>query len=166
MYRFVNGSRPFASPLPVNLSQVAGPPLYFHYGQHNICYRWCMEDGVEYGWTVERLKLMTLCSLLNGEPTAARRFTALLKKTTFHKDWAKQYEACTHNPKLVLGDEALSPILPYLRDDNFLTSDQSQLELFLFEHLLGTPNNNRQQEELAQRTMFYYRSNHQKLVEP
>ena len=166
MLTFPEGSKHPDAPFAIRMVHTIGKQVYLQYGIPNYCYRWCMEDGVEYGWTVERLKLMTLCSLLNGEPTAARRFTALLKKTTFHKDWAKKYEACTHNPKLVLGDEALSPILPYLRDDNFLTSDQSQLELFLFEHLLGTPNNNRQQEELAQRTMFYYRSNHQKLVEP
>ena len=56
-------------------------------------------------------------------------------------------------------------ILPLLRDDNFLTADQSQQELFLIEHIMSTPGATLEQRRLADFTMSYYRNNRQKLVE-
>jgi hypothetical protein len=56
--------------------------------------------------------------------------------------------------------------LPLLRNDNFLTSDQSQLEHFLIEHILSAPGNTREQQELTRFTMRYYRSNRSKIIEP
>ena len=32
-----------------------GRPLYMHYGIPNYCFRWCVENGVEYGWRVDNL---------------------------------------------------------------------------------------------------------------
>ena len=143
-----------------------GKRLYLEYGIPNYCYRWCMEDGVEYGWTIERLKLMTLCSLINSEFVAAQHYINLLKKTDFHRSWARHYQDMLYRPSVIAGDPALKPILPLLRDDNFLTSDQSQLEHFLFEHILSTSGGTREQEELARFTMRYYRRNKCKIIEP
>ena len=46
------GARPNA-PFLVRLAHVGGKALYYHYGQENYCYRWCMEDGVTFGWRTE-----------------------------------------------------------------------------------------------------------------
>jgi hypothetical protein len=124
-----------------------------------------MEDGVEYGWTTGILKLMAKCSLLNKEPQAAQKFLNLLGKTDFNKEWARKYNAYVQKPQLIAGDKELRPILPLLRNDDFLTADQSQLEMFLVEHILSTPGNVREQQELARLTMYYYRNNRHKLVE-
>jgi hypothetical protein len=140
--------------------------LYLQYGIPNYCYRWCMEDGVEYGWTVERLKLMTKCSLLNGELVAAQRFINALKKTDFHRKWALKYEEYIHRPNLIGQDPELKPILPLLRTDNFLTSDQSQEEWFLIEHILSSPGETREQKALSAFTMQYYQRNRQQIIEP
>jgi hypothetical protein len=93
-----------------------------------------MEDGVEYGWDVETLKLMTRCALLNGEPVVAQRFVNMLKKTMFHKAWAKRYEAFIRQPKLMEGDAGLQTIARLMQTDDFLTADQAQIERFLMEH--------------------------------
>ena len=165
MLSYPNGAKRPQAPFPVRLVHTYGKMLYLEYGIPNYCYRWCMEDGVEYGWTVGRLKLMALCSLLNGEAVAAQRMLNLLKKTDFHRSWARHYEAYLHNPRLVLQDDGLRPILPLLRTDNFLTADQSQQELFLIEHILSTPGTTHEQQELARRTAYYYKHNRRKLVE-
>jgi len=161
-----NGAKRPDAPFSTRLVHTVGRMLYLEYGLPNYCYRWCMEDGVEYGWTAERLKLMTLCSMLNGEITATQRFLNLLKKTDFHRPWALRYEALLYQPQRYANDPRLHPILPLLRSDNFLTADQSQLELFLIEHLLSSPGANRQQKDLANFTMRYYQKNRYSLVEP
>jgi hypothetical protein len=166
MSLYPNGSARPGAPFPVRMVHTYGKRLYLEYGIPNYCYRWSMEDGVEYGWTVERLRLMVLCSLVNGEFTAAQHYINLLKKTDFHDSWARRYQDLLYRPPLIANDPALKPILPLLRNDNFLTSDQSQLEHFLIEHILSTPGNTREQQELARFTMRYYRTNRSKIIEP
>jgi hypothetical protein len=163
--QYPDGARRPDAPFSTRLVHTYGKMLYLELGLPNYCYRWSMEDGVEYGWTVERLKLMTLCSLLSGEFTAAQRFLNLLKKTDFHPSWARHYEQCLHKHALIAADGRLKPILPLLRSDNFLTADQSQEEMFLIEHLLSTPGTTLEQQELANFTMFYYRHNRRNYVE-
>lgn len=165
MFKYPNGAKRPNTSLPVRTVHTQGKLLYLHYGIPNYCHRWCMEDGVEYGWSVEKLRLMAQCALLNNEPVAAMRFVNLLSKTDFHKDWAKQYGAYIQEPKLVFRDKELGPILPLLRKDNFLTGDQSQLEMFLIEHILSSQGATREQQELANLTQYYYRNNRFKLVE-
>lgn len=134
MFSYPNGAARANAPFPVRLIHTVGKQLYLAYGVPNYCYRWCMEDGVEYGWTAERLKLMTLCSLVNGELDAAQHYVSLLKKTTFHRQWARHYQEYIHNPRLVADDPELGVVLHLRRQDNFLTADQSQMEQFLLEH--------------------------------
>ena len=162
---YPEGAKRPAAPFTIHTVHTAGKLLYLQYGIPNYCYRWCMEDGVEYGWSVERVRLMTMCSLLNGEFVAAQRYVNLLKKTDFHKQWAKRMEACIQDPSLIVRSPELRHILPLLRSDNFLTADQSQQELFLIEHILSTQGETQEQIRLAEFTMGYYRNNRQKLVE-
>ena len=162
---YPDGAKHPAAPFTVHTVHTAGKLLYLQYGIPNYCYRWCMEDGVEYGWSVEKLKLMTMCSILNNEFVAAQRYVNLLKKTDFQKQWAKHMEACIQDPRLIGCSPELRHILPLLRNDNFLTADQSQQELFLIEHILSTQGDTQEQIRLAEFTMDYYRNNRQKLVE-
>jgi hypothetical protein len=97
---------------------------------------------------------MVKCSLLNGETMAAQRYLSLLKKTLFHRQWAQRYQAYVRQPRLMINDAEFKAIFPLLRDDDFLTSDQSQLELFLIEQLASSPGRTAEQRELA---AFCYR---------
>ena len=140
----------------VHAVHTVGKMLYLQYGLPNYCYRWCMEDGVEYGWSVEKLKLMTKCSLLNGETEAAMRYLSLIRKTDFHRRWAEKYEAYVRQPALMARDAEFQGIFPLLRDDDFLTSDQSQLEPFLIEHLASSPGETPEQLELRNIYFKFY----------
>ncbi|MBR1934310.1 MAG: hypothetical protein IJ841_11605 [Prevotella sp.] len=165
MLSYPEGAHRPDAPFSIRLVHTVGKMLYLQYGLPNYCYRWCMEDGVEFGWTVERLKLMAKCSLLNGEHVAAQRYLNMLKKTDFHRAWARKYERYLHDHRLMEQDTELRAIRPLMRADNFLTADQSQLELFLIEQILSTPGKIPEQRELARRTMFYYRNNPHELAE-
>ena len=147
LFHYPEGAKRPNAPFPMRMVQTVGKRLYLEYGIPNYCYRWCMEDGVEYGWTVEKLKLMTLCSLLNGETTAAQRFINMLKKTDFHQSWARCYETFIHNNQLTEQDTNLQAIADIMRHDSFLTSDVSQIERFLIEHFSTAENSSPQLQE-------------------
>ena len=149
MYRYPNGAQPAKSPFTPSLVHWDGKMLYYHYGIPNYCYRWCMEDGVEYGWSVEKLKLMAKCSLVNGEMEAAQKYISTLKKTLFHRRWAMRYEEYIHNPRLVVEDEEMLPILHLRSEENYLSGDEAQTERFLIEHLAGTESQDPMLQEQA-----------------
>ncbi len=98
MFHYPEGATPQNVPWRVHMTQVGGKLIYYHYGKENFCYRWCMEDGVEFGWKAETLKFMARTSLLNREWVVARKYLDLLKKTTFHRPWAEHYEKLLANP--------------------------------------------------------------------
>ncbi|MBR5060741.1 MAG: hypothetical protein IKX24_01200 [Prevotella sp.] len=131
MYRYKNGDKRCEAPFMVRLTQTGGKLLYLHYGQTNFCYRWCLEDGVEYGWRIEYYKFMLKCSLLNNEMVVAQKYIDILKKTKYYAKWAEQYEPYTKNAELIKKDKELGPILPMLSQKDLLTSDNTLIEIYL-----------------------------------
>ena len=149
MYDYPNGAKAANCPFATRMVQWDGKMLYLQYGIPNYCYRWCMEDGVEYGWRVDYLKLMVKCSIVNAEWAAAQKYISMLKKTLFHKDWAKRYEQYVHNPRLVAEDPELLPIVRMMSNDNYLSGDNAAAERFLIEHFAGSESKNPYVQEQA-----------------
>ena len=135
LYHYKNGDKAPDASFPVRMAQAGGKIVYYNYGQLNFCYRWCLEDGVEYGWRVEYYKYMLRCSLLNGELTVAQKYIDILKKTKFHKEWAERYEPYVKNPSLIKKDPGMEPITHLLKAEDILASDNSLIEIFLLNHL-------------------------------
>lgn len=142
MFCFPIGARRPNAPFSVRLVHTYGKMLYLQYGLPNYCYRWCMEDGVEYGWTVEKLKLMTLCALVSNEKAAAQKYLSLLGKTSFHKRWVRHIAQLMQHPQHIAAAPELAAILRMMQSDNYLTNDMSQAESFLLEHFSTTQSNN------------------------
>lgn len=136
MYHYRTGAKAPNTPIPIRMTQVIGRDIYYHYGQLNYCYRWCLEDGVEMGWRAEYLKYLVRCSLLNGEDRVARKYINILKKTKFHREWAEQQEKFLGNEKALKADKGYAPIFHMLNYDDVLASDQSLVEQFLMQHFL------------------------------
>lgn len=148
MYNYPDGSRKVDSPFEVRMAQYGGKNIYLHYGLPNYCYRWCLEDGVEYGWRAVYLKFLVRCALLNDEWQVAKKYIDLLKQTRFHRQWAEQYEplarpryettvqamdtqmVCKPTTLIDVHPE-LGPIRQIMSDGDVLGSDQSLVELFL-----------------------------------
>ena len=131
MFHYPEGGIEPKAPFTVRMAQTGGKMLYYHYGKQNFCYRWCMEDGVEYGWKVEYLKFMVKNSLLNGDHKVARKYINLLKKTWFHKDWALQYETYVNQPALLKTNKEFKPILQLMNYKDQLDGDNTLVELYL-----------------------------------
>jgi hypothetical protein len=122
------------------LMHQGGNPLYFHYGKINFCYRWCMENLVEYGMNVQQLKYMVKCSLMNGELALAQKYNQVLQQTFFFKSWAKKYQRYIDNHSSFKGEPELKSIIPLLGYEDRLENDAGQLDNYLlnsFAHLQG-----------------------------
>lgn len=117
--------------LQIRLTQVAGKQLYYNYGKLNFCYRWCMEDGVEFGWKVEFIKLMAKSALLKSEWKVAEKYLNILKQTRYHREWAEKYEAFMYHPELMAEDPTLAPICKLKEYGDRLDGDNSLVELYL-----------------------------------
>ena len=131
MYHFKNGDKACNAPFKVRMTQTGAKILYLHYGQLNFCYRWCLEDGVEYGWRVDYYRYMLKCALMNGEYAVAQKYIDILIQTKYYADWAQQYEAYIKDPSLIKKDKEFEPILHMLSPNNRLTSDNTLIEIYL-----------------------------------
>ena len=126
MFFYKNGSKAYAAPFGMRLMLVAGPLIYYQYGMLNYCNRLCIEMGVEFGWSVENLKLLAKCAILRNEETQARRYLNLLKYTTFYSEWAEQAKTL---PEL----KTVKRMMHYV---NTLSGDQGNIENFLMSRLV------------------------------
>lgn len=141
MYHFRNGDKQCVAPFMVRMTQTGGKMLYLHYGQLNFCYRWCLEDGVEYGWRVEFYKYMLKCSLLNGEMAVAQKYIDILKQTKYYADWAESYEQYVENPKLLRLNTELGPVMHMMKTEDVLTSDNTLIEIYLLNIFANSDSN-------------------------
>lgn len=133
LFLYPEGARQQTAEWNVRLTQIAGKLLYYNYGKLNFAYRWCMEDGVEFGWRVETLKFMARAAMLKGEDKAAHKYFDLLKLTRNHREWAKHYETFIGHPDKMRDDPELMPIT-YLKEyGNRLDSDNTLVELYLMQ---------------------------------
>ena len=121
--------------LQVHITQLAGPMVYYQYGQLNYAYRWAIENSVEYGLTVRNMKTLIRCAVMNQELDVAYKYITLLKTTLFHRRWAKQYEQMLLNSTLLLQSSEFQNIAPLVDDDqNELDTDDGLPEKWLLEH--------------------------------
>ena len=138
MFHYLDGGEAPESPLQIRLMQVGGKMLYYHYARMNFCYRWCLEDAVEYGWKVDYLKYMVRTSLISGELGLAQKYINTLKKTLFYREWAEKYEKMVRNPQLIAKDREMASILPLYQYEDQLDGDNSLVEIYLLNYFAHT----------------------------
>lgn len=85
------------APMALKMQYIGGYDTYFYYGRMNYCYRWCMENSVEYGWRPEYLKNAARSMIAAGEYRLAKRYLRILKHTMFHDSWAENMEKLIEN---------------------------------------------------------------------
>jgi hypothetical protein len=151
MFTYPEGATLQNAPWRVHMAQIGGKLVYYHYGKENFSYRWCMEDGVEFGWKAETFKLMARTSLLNQEWEVARKYLNYLKQTRFHRQWAEHYELLLKSPdafdlekleasvkagKPLMSERDLkefAPIMHLMTYPNRLDGDNTLVEMYLMQ---------------------------------
>lgn len=132
VYSFPIADTEYNSPLPnLALRTTCSRNLLYRLGRINDCYRWSMEDMVEYGPKVEYLKYLAKCALMNGEPKLAKRYLNLLSKTMFHKNWADKYLDYANHPEKIEQDLEFVSIKPLMAYNNHIGGDGGLIESYL-----------------------------------
>ena len=149
MYHYRTGAKASNAPMKVNMTQIVGSAIYYQYGQANYCYRWCLEDGVEYGWRIEHLKLMTRCAMVNGEYAVAKKYIDQLKHTRFHRDWAINQEQFLNHPEKMKDDAEYAIIQRLLMKEDHLGSDNGLAEMYLMNVLMDINSTDPMVQELT-----------------
>ena len=147
MYRYIDGSKSCQDPVPVRMMQVCGYSMYYNYGLINYCHRWCLEQGVEFGFRAEYLKYLMRCALVNGEFKEARKYASILKHTRYHKAWAEKYERFIGQPNLMKANAEFSPIFHLMTGGDELGSDQMMAEKFIMERFLRSHSDDKLYQE-------------------
>lgn len=127
------------SPLKVKLTHTGGKMTYFQYGYFMFCYRWCMENAVEYGWKNEYMMHAVRCMIGESDFKLAGRYIKNLKSTLFHAGWAEEQEAIIAEAEkdietLKTHKEYEKPIR-FCNYEDYLAEDNSFVESFLMNHL-------------------------------
>ena len=119
MFTYPDGGVLPVAAVGVHMTHTDGNLIYYHFGRFNYCYRWCMENSVEYGWRHEYLKSAVRSMLLSGEYRLASRYISILKKTMFHKAWAEEMEAFVKDPSLIASEPSFeTPLKLSCYNDN------------------------------------------------
>ena len=113
------------------LHQVFSKTIYYQYGLLNDCHRRCMEDGVEYGWSVEALQYLARCSILSRETKAAQKILNKLRHTMYYGEWADNMQVLLDNPKQIAENREMGPITHMLKFKNALGFDEGNVEKYL-----------------------------------
>lgn len=135
MFHYPDGSAMPASTITVRLTQNGGKMAYYQYGLFNFCYRWCVEDAVEYGWKVDFLKHAIRSMIASEQYNTARHYIEILKRTTFHASWAENYEKIIENPKIMGKYPDITCPRLFFSYKNTLGIDESHIEAYLLSHL-------------------------------
>lgn len=123
----------------VPMVESCGPLLYFLFGNVQFSYRWNMENMVEYGPSVRRLRQMTRCAIVKEEWDLAAKYLDILERTTFWSDWAQEQRRFLHRPQDVADDSYYRiPLAISQTHENILDGDMGHLELYLVNTLTQT----------------------------
>lgn len=139
MFNYPDGSSSIMAPMAVHLTQTGGKMIYYQYGKFNFCYRWCVEDAVEYGWRFEYLKHAVRSMLLSGEYVLAERYINILKQTLFHRSWAEEMEQLLYRPTQIAAEPEFAMPLYMTTYEDVLAVDESFVEAFLTKDFMYVP---------------------------
>lgn len=149
MFRYRDGSKPCDSPVPIRMMQVVGYSMYYNYGLANYCHRWCLEQGVEFGFRAEYLKYLMRCALVSGDDQEAKKYASLLKHTRYHKAWAEKYERFIGHHNQLKGNAEFSPICRLMTSSDFVGTDQMMAEKFIMERFMKSHSDDKLYQEMS-----------------
>lgn len=136
MFKFDNRGEPLHlfDSLEVHLVQTCGPQIYYNYGKANFACRWAIEDGVEFGFDNDDLKMLVRTAMMSGEKKAARKYIDILRNTTFHRQWAEHWLEMLRDPRLYAHSQEYRNISPLRGFTNRLGGDEGLVEMYILNY--------------------------------
>ncbi|MBR0038259.1 MAG: hypothetical protein IJP70_11570 [Bacteroidales bacterium] len=138
----------------VTLVETQGPLIYYLQGCIGFAYRWSMENMVEYGPSMKRLRLMIRCAFIKGEYDLARKYLTMLQRTRFHKAWADEQKKYLSDPSRLSDDPYYRiPMQLSAAHEDILDGDNSRMESYL--HATASGSNSLDDPLLSELCLVY-----------
>lgn len=136
MFHYDNSGEPpyVRDSLHVHMVQTAGPQIYYNYGRANFACRWAIENGVEYGYSIDNLKTLTRAAMISGERKVALKYINILRNTTFHKEWAEEWERMLNNSALYHQHPEYKNIHPLRGFKDVIDGDEGLVEMYIISY--------------------------------
>lgn len=147
-----------AAPFGCSLAQTGANVGYYYLGKINFCYRWAIENSVEYGWNIENLTFATRCALLNNEFDLAEKYIGLLSQTLFYKTEAEHLSKFLNNPDLIKSDPEFADIVLMMNYPDKLSGDQGKISQFIYSDMSECNINTRSAREFAAVSALIYKN--------
>lgn len=132
-----DGGRMQNSRTQIPMALQAGKQFYLQYGLVNMCYRWCLEDAVEHGWSYNTLKYITMHAITMQDGDLADKYTGKLGKTLFYRKWAESQKVLGSDPEAMAAAQPYKSILPLRCFEDRMTNDMGKTETFVINHFLN-----------------------------
>lgn len=133
MFSIIDAKAPYATSRSVSaFNDAVGPLVAYQLGLINYAYRWATEYTIGQGESVERLKIMVKCALLNYELNLARNYINILYNMPLHRDWAKKYMRFVNNPIEMASDPELLAIAQLMCHHNEFINDGGAFESYVW----------------------------------
>jgi hypothetical protein len=132
-----DGSRLQKSRSQLPMALQAGKQFYLQYGLVNMCYRWCLEDAVEHGWSYSTLKYITMHAVTMQDGDLACKYSGKLGKTLFYRKWAKSQQVLGSDKAAMAAAEPYKSIVPLRCFEDRMTNDMGKTETFILSHFTG-----------------------------
>ncbi|MDE7375769.1 MAG: hypothetical protein K2N16_02855 [Muribaculaceae bacterium] len=150
MFAVNNGWAEYGSERTPMALQPAGAALIsYHLGLINYAYRWGTEYMIEQGLSVERMKLLAKCALLNGETGLAEKYLDIIYNTMFHRPWAEKYMRYLTHPMEMMQDAEMRDLSMIMMRDNEFINDGGSFEGYVWPALAATKPGNPESVELS-----------------
>ena len=116
----------------VAMAEGPGQMLYYLYGCIEFSNRWGIENMVEYGSSMKRLRLLTRCAMVKEEWELAEKYLNLLSRTTFQSQWADEQRVFLRHPERLAQDPSYRlPLLLSQSFHNYLEGHNGRVENYL-----------------------------------
>lgn len=153
-----DGGRQQKSRTQITMAYQSGKQFYFNYGLENMCYRWCMEDIIEHGWSYSTHKYMAMYAIVTGEKELALKHIGKLSKTLFYRKWAESQKELLSDKSLLAQAEPYKGVMPMLCFEDHMSNDMGKPELFIINHFAGQQPENATAEYDRAALLFAMRS--------
>lgn len=150
IFKKKTGSADYNTVRGLRVMHEAGAPLItYSLGMSRYAYRMAMEDRVEYGMSVEQLKLMIKTTLLHGDYKVAQKYLDIIEMVPFQGEWAEKYRGYLEHPEKMMSDREMVGIFPLLVTDDSFINDGGAFERYMWPYLSKRQINEPQQLDLA-----------------
>lgn len=134
---------------PMALQPAGAALISYHLGLINYAYRWGTEYMIEQGLSVERMKLLAKCALLNGETGLAEKYLDIIYNTMFHRSWAEKYMRYLTHPMEMMQDPEMRALSMIMLADNEFINDGGSFEGYVWPALAAAKPGNPDAVELS-----------------